>query len=124
MLADRLKPLQLSPTLAMQARAKAMRAEGMNVISFGAGEPDFDTPRRIKDAAIRAIESGETKYTEVGGIPELRAAICHKLKRDLGLDYTPEEVTVSCGAKHTLFNIVMALVNRGDEGVIPKTGRA
>ena len=119
MLADRLKTLQPSPTLAMQARAKAMRAEGINVISFGAGEPDFDTPRRIKDAAIRALESGQTKYTEVGGIPELRAAICHKLKRDLGLAYTPEEVTASCGAKHTLFNIVMALVNPGDEVVIP-----
>ena len=119
MLADRLKTLQPSPTLAMQARAKALRAQGINVISFGAGEPDFDTPRRIKDAAIRAIESGQTKYTEVGGIPELRAAICHKLKRDVGLAYTPEEVTTSCGAKHTLFNIVMALVNPGDEVIIP-----
>jgi len=119
MLADRLKTLQPSPTLAMQARAKAMRAQGINVISFGAGEPDFDTPRRIKDAAIRALESGQTKYTEVGGIPELRAAVCHKLKRDLGLDYTPEEVTASCGAKHTLYNIVMALVNPGDEVMIP-----
>ena len=119
MLADRLKTLQPSPTLAMQARAKALRAQGINVISFGAGEPDFDTPRRIKDAAIRALESGQTKYTEVGGIPELRAAICHKLKRDVGLAYTPEEVTTSCGAKHTLFNIVMALVNPGDEVIIP-----
>jgi len=119
MLADRLKTLQPSPTLAMQARAKAMRAQGINVISFGAGEPDFDTPRRIKDAAIRALESGQTKYTEVGGIPELRAAVCHKLKRDLGLEYTPDEVTASCGAKHTLYNIVMALVNPGDEVMIP-----
>ena len=119
MLADRLKTLQPSPTLAMQAKAKAMRAQGINVISFGAGEPDFDTPRHIKDAAVRAIESGQTKYTEVGGIPELRAAVCHKLRRDLGLDYTPEEVIVSCGAKHTLYNIVMALVNPGDEVVIP-----
>ena len=119
MLADRLKTLQPSPTLAMQARAKAMRAQGINVISFGAGEPDFDTPCRIKDAAIRALESGQTKYTEVGGIPELRAAVCHKLKRDLGLAYTPEEVTASCGAKHTLFNIVMALVNPGDEVMVP-----
>ena len=119
MLADRLKTLQPSPTLAMQARAKALRAQGINVISFGAGEPDFDTPRRIKDAAIRALESGQTKYTEVGGIPELRAAVCHKLKRDLGLEYTPDEVTASCGAKHTLYNIVMALVNPGDEVMIP-----
>src|SRR6058998_250098 len=119
MLADRMKTLAPSPTLAMQARAKAMRAQGINVISFGAGEPDFDTPRRIKEAAILAIESGQTKYTEVGGIPELRAAVCQKFKRDNGLDYAPDEVTVSCGAKHTLFNIVMALVNPGDEVLIP-----
>ena len=119
MLADRMKTLAPSPTLAMQARAKAMRAQGIDVISFGAGEPDFDTPRRIKDAAIRALESGQTKYTEVGGIPELRAAVCQKFKRDNGLDYAPDEVTVSCGAKHTLYNIVMALVNPGDEVLIP-----
>ena len=119
MLADRLKTLAPSPTLAMQAKAKAMRAQGINVISFGAGEPDFDTPRRIKDAAIRAIDSGQTKYTEVGGIPELRAAVCQKLKRDNGLDYASDEVTVSCGAKHTLYNIVMTLVNPGDEVLIP-----
>ncbi|HET8577833.1 MAG TPA: pyridoxal phosphate-dependent aminotransferase [Methylomirabilota bacterium] len=119
MLADRLKTLAPSPTLAMQAKAKAMRAQGINVISFGAGEPDFDTPRRIKDAAIRALESGQTKYTEVGGIPELRVAVCQKFKRDNGLEYTPEEVTVSCGAKHTLYNIVMTLVNPGDEVLIP-----
>ena len=103
----------------MQAKAKAMRAQGIDVISFGAGEPDFDTPRRIKDAAVRAIESGQTKYTEVGGIPELRAAVCQKLKRDLALEYAPDEVTVSCGAKHTLYNIFMALVNPGDEVLIP-----
>ena len=119
MLADRLKTLAPSPTLAMQARAKAMRAQGIDVISFGAGEPDFDTPHRIKDAAIRAIEKGQTKYTEVGGIPELRAAVCLKFKRDNGLDYAPDEVTVSCGAKHTLYNIFMALLNPGDEVLIP-----
>jgi len=119
MLADRMKTLTPSPTLAMQARAQAMRAQGIDVISFGAGEPDFDTPRRIKDAAVRAIEGGQTKYTEVGGIPELRAAVCQKLKRDNGLDYAPDEVTVSCGAKHTLYNLVMALVNPGDEVLIP-----
>ena len=103
----------------MQAKAKAMRAQGIDVISFGAGEPDFDTPQRIKDAAVRALESGQTKYTEVGGIPELRAAVCQKFKRDNGLDYASDEVTVSCGAKHTLYNIVMALVNPGDEVLIP-----
>ena len=119
MLADRMKTLAPSPTLAMQAKAKAMRAQGIDVISFGAGEPDFDTPARIKDAAIRAIEKGQTKYTEVGGIPELRAAVCQKFKRDHGLEYAPDEVTVSCGAKHTLYNIVMALINPGDEVLIP-----
>ena len=119
MLADRMKTLAPSPTLAMQAKAKAMRAQGIDVISFGAGEPDFDTPSRIKDAAVRAIEKGQTKYTEVGGIPELRAAVCQKFKRDHGLEYAPDEVTVSCGAKHTLYNIVMALINPGDEVLIP-----
>ncbi len=119
MLADRMKTLAPSPTLAMQAKAKAMRAQGIDVISFGAGEPDFDTPDRIKAAAIRAIETGQTKYTEVGGIPELRAAVCQKFKRDNGLEYAPDEVTVSCGAKHTLYNIVMALINPGDEVLIP-----
>jgi aspartate aminotransferase len=119
MLADRLKTLAPSPTLAMQARAKAMRAQGIDVISFGAGEPDFDTPGRIKDAAIRALEQGQTKYTEVCGVAELRAAVCHKFKRDNGLEYAPDEVTVSCGAKHTLYNIFMALVNPGDEVLIP-----
>jgi aspartate aminotransferase len=119
MLADRMKTLAPSPTLAMQARAKAMRAQGIDVISFGAGEPDFDTPQRIKDAAVRALQDGQTKYTEVGGVPELRAAVCRKLKRDNGLEYAPDDVTVSCGAKHTLFNIVMALVNPGDEVLIP-----
>jgi aspartate aminotransferase len=119
MLADRLKTLAPSPTLAMQARAKAMRAQGIDVISFGAGEPDFDTPARIKAAAVRALEKGQTKYTEVGGIPELRAAVCQKLRRDHGLEYAADEVTVSCGAKHTLYNIMMALVNPGDEVLIP-----
>jgi aspartate aminotransferase len=103
----------------MQARAKAMRAQGIDVISFGAGEPDFDTPARIKAAAVRALEKGQTKYTEVGGIPELRAAVCQKLRRDHGLEYAADEVTVSCGAKHTLYNIMMALVNPADEVLIP-----
>jgi aspartate aminotransferase len=119
MLADRLKTLVPSATLAMNAKARAMRAQGIDVISFSVGEPDFDTPKHIKDAAVRALDKGQTKYTEVGGIAELRAAVCHKLKRDHGLEYAPDEVTVSCGAKHTLYNIVMALVNPGDEVLIP-----
>jgi aspartate aminotransferase len=119
MLADRLKTLAPSSTLAVQAKARALRARGIDVISFGAGEPDFDTPERIKEAAVAAMRRGQTKYTEVGGIPELRQAVCAKLRRDNGLDYEPAEVLVSCGAKHTLFNIVTALVNPGDEVLVP-----
>ncbi len=111
MLADRLKTLAPSSTLAVQAKARELRARGIDVISFGAGEPDFDTPERIKDAAAQAMRRGQTKYTEVGGIPELRAAVCAKLKRDNGLDYTPDEIVVSCGAKHTLYNVATALLN-------------
>ncbi|OLC17290.1 MAG: aspartate aminotransferase [Candidatus Rokubacteria bacterium 13_1_40CM_69_27] len=119
MLADRLKNLAPSSTLAVQAKAKELRARGVNVISFGAGEPDFDTPERIKQAAIQALRRGHTKYTEVGGIPELKAAVCTKFKRDNGLDYEPADVLVSVGAKHTLFNMVVALLNPGDEVLIP-----
>jgi aspartate aminotransferase len=118
-LADRLKTLAPSSTLAVQAKAKELRARGVDVISFGAGEPDFDTPERIKAAAVEAMRKGQTKYTEVGGIPELRAAVCAKLKRDNGLAYEPADVLVSVGAKHTLFNIVMALLNPGDEVLVP-----
>ena len=119
MLADRMKTLAPSSTLAVQARAKELRARGVDVISFGAGEPDFDTPERIKDAAVQAMRRGQTKYTEVGGVPELRAAVCAKLKRDNGLDYEPADIVVSVGAKHSLFNLVVALVNPGDEVLVP-----
>ena len=119
MLADRLKTLAPSSTLAVQAKARELKARGIDVISFGAGEPDFDTPQRIKDAALRAMQRGQTKYTEVGGIPELRAAVCTKLKRDNNLDYEPADILVSVGAKHTLFNLVMALINPGDEVLVP-----
>jgi aspartate aminotransferase len=118
-LADRLKTLAPSSTLAVQAKAKELRARGVDVISFGAGEPDFDTPQRIKDAAAQAMQRGQTKYTEVGGVPELRAAVCAKLKRDNGLDYEPADILISVGAKHTLFNLVMALINPGDEVLVP-----
>jgi aspartate aminotransferase len=103
----------------VQAKAKALRAQGVDVISFGAGEPDFDTPERIKAAAVEAMRRGQTKYTEVAGIPELRAAVCAKLKRDNGLEYEPADVLVSCGAKHALFNMVVAVLNPGDEVLIP-----
>src|SRR5919204_393077 len=119
MLADRLKTLAPSSTLAVQAKARELRAKGIDVISFGAGEPDFDTPQRIKDAALQAMRRGQTKYTEVAGIAELRAAVCAKLKRDQGLDYAPPEILVSCGAKHTLYNVATALLNPGDEVLVP-----
>src|SRR5215475_10312010 len=114
-----MKSLAPSATLAVQAKAKELRARGIDVISFGAGEPDFDTPQRIKDAATEAMRRGQTKYTEVGGVAELRAAVCAKLKRDNGLDYQPADILVSVGAKHTLFNLVVALINPGDEVLVP-----
>ena len=119
MLADRLKTLAPSSTLAVQAKARELRRRGVDVISFGAGEPDFDTPERIKNAAIQAMRQGHTKSTEVGGVPELRAAVCHKFKRDNDLDYEPADILISCGAKHTLFNMVVALLNPGDEVLVP-----
>ena len=119
MLADRLKTLAPSSTLAVQAKARELRRRGVDVISFGTGEPDFDTPERIKNAAIQAMRQGHTKYTEVGGVPELRAAVCHKFKRDNDLDYEPADILISCGAKHTLFNMVVALLNPGDEVLVP-----
>ena len=119
MLAKRLATLAPSATLAVQAKARELRSRGVDVISFGAGEPDFDTPARVKAAAIEAMKRGQTKYTEVGGIPELRAAVCAKLKRDNGLDYEPADVVVSCGAKHTLYNIFVALLDPGDEVIVP-----
>src|SRR3989304_8220902 len=119
MLADRIKALAPSPPLAIQAKAKAMRAQGVDVVSFGAGEPDFDTPERIKEAAIRALRAGKTKYTDAAGIPELRAAACQALKRDQGLAYAPDEVILSVGAKHSLYNICAALFQAGDEVLIP-----
>ena len=118
-LAQRMKTLAPSSTLAVQAKAKELRARGIDVISFGAGEPDFDTPERIKEAAMAALRRGHTKYTEVGGVPEVRAAVCAKFKRDEGLDYEPAEVLVSCGAKHILYNLAVAALDPGDEVIIP-----
>jgi aspartate aminotransferase len=108
-----------SPTLGITARFKQMRAQGIDVIGFGAGEPDFDTPPHIKQAAIAALEAGDTKYTPSSGTDALRKAICEKLQRDNGLSYEPSEVIVSAGAKHTLYNIMQAVLDPGDEVVIP-----
>ncbi len=108
-----------SATLAIAATAKRMKAEGIDVVDFGLGEPDFDTPAHVKEAAIRAIREGFTKYTPASGIEELKEAITAKLKRDNGLSYSPEEVIVSCGSKHSLFNIAEVLLEPGDEVIIP-----
>ncbi len=117
-LANRLQAIKPSPTLALNAKAKALAAQGVDVVGLAAGEPDFDTPEYIKDAAIAALRAGFTKYTPTAGIPELRAAICEKLKRDNQLTFAPEQVVVSVGAKHALFNLFLALLNEGDEVII------
>ncbi len=107
-----------SQTLAMDARAKALAAEGKDVVMFGAGEPDFDTPQNVKDAACRAIAEGRTKYTPVGGTLALREAIARKLQADNGVSYPPDRIVVTCGAKHALYNAVRVLCNPGDEFII------
>lgn len=119
MLSERAKKIKPSPTLAIDSRAKAMKASGTDVISLGVGEPDFDTPENIKEAAVRALRDGFTKYTPVGGIDPLKDAISAKLKKDNGLEYKKDEVIVSCGAKHSLYNIAQALYGPGDEIIIP-----
>jgi len=116
---ERLKKIKPSSTLAITSKAKKLKSEGHDVINFGAGEPDFDTPDFIKQAAIEAIKSGFTKYTPTTGIPELKKSICEKFKRDNSLDYSPSQVIVSCGAKHSIFNALLALVEHGDEVLIP-----
>lgn len=119
MLSGRVLGIKPSPTLAMDAKAKAMKAEGADVINFGVGEPDFDTPENIKEAAVKAIRDGFTKYTPVGGILPLKDAIIEKLEKDNGLKYGRDEIIVSCGAKHSLYNIAQALYEPGDEVIIP-----
>jgi aspartate aminotransferase len=111
----------LSPslTLAIDARAKQMKAEGLDVVGFGAGEPDFDTPQHIKDAAKKALDEGFTKYTPSSGIPELRQAIAEKFRRENGLTYKPSQIIVSCGGKHSCFNTILATCSAGDEVIIP-----
>lgn len=108
-----------SATLSISAKAQAMQRQGIEIISFSAGEPDFDTPSFIKEEAKKAIDAGFTKYTPTPGIVELREAICEKLKRENGLSYSPQEVIVSCGAKHALYNAIMTLCNPGDEVLLP-----
>jgi len=119
LVANRLKAIKPSPTLAVSAKAARLKAEGKDVISMGAGEPDFDTPQHIKDAAIAAMQKGLTKYTAAGGTPTLKRAIIAKFKRDNGLDYTEKQILVSCGGKQTSFNLCLALLNEGDEAIVP-----
>ncbi len=118
-LSKRVQTIKPSPTLAVTACAAKLKAEGKDIIGLGAGEPDFDTPQHIKDAAVEAIGKGFTKYTAVGGTPSLKQAIVAKLRRDNGLDYTAKQVLVSCGGKQSFFNLTLALINAGDEVIIP-----
>src|ERR1700722_12759117 len=117
--ANRLSRVKPSPTLAVTAKAAELKAAGKDVIALGAGEPDFDTPDFIKQAAIEAIKKGETKYTPVAGTPALKKAIIDKFKRENGLDYAANQIVVGCGAKQVIFNALLATLNAGDEVIIP-----
>ncbi len=119
MLSKRALTIKPSPTLAVTAKAAQLKAEGKDIIGLGAGEPDFDTPQHIKDAAKQAIDAGFTKYTDVGGTASLKKAVVTKLKRDNNLDYLPSEVVVGVGGKQCIFNLVLATINPGDEVIIP-----
>ena len=118
-LSDTLGRVKPSPTIAVTTKAQELKAAGKDIIGLGAGEPDFDTPQNIKDAAIKAINEGRTKYTAVDGIPELKKAICAKFKRENDLDYVPQQITVGTGGKQTLYNALVSTLNPGDEVIIP-----
>ncbi|PVZ71605.1 pyridoxal phosphate-dependent aminotransferase [Pelagibaculum spongiae] len=118
-LSNRVKNVKPSPTLAVTARAAELRASGKDIIGLGAGEPDFDTPDHIKEAAVKALADGKTKYTPVDGTPSLKQAIIDKFKRDNGFDYQANQILVSCGGKQSFFNLTQALINPGDEVIIP-----
>ncbi len=118
-LSARVRNIKPSPTLAVSALAAQLKAEGRDIIGLGVGEPDFDTPQHIKDAAIAAIQRGFTKYTAVGGTPSLKKAVADKFRRDNGLDYAPNQVIVSCGGKQSFYNLVQAVIGPGDEVIIP-----
>ena len=118
-LSRRVKRMSPSPTMAITSKAKELKAKGIDVIGFGAGEPDFDTPYHIKEAAKEAIDMGFTKYTPPAGIPELRRAVADKLKEENGIDYEPEQVVITDGAKQALFNLMLSVIDEGDEVIIP-----
>ena len=117
--AERTKRIKPSPTLAVTARAKELKSQGVDVVGFGAGEPDFDTPDNIKAAANAAIAEGFTKYTPAGGMDELKDAVIEKFRKDNGLTYSRKEILISCGGKHSLYNLFMAVLNPGDEIIVP-----
>ncbi len=119
MIADKVKRIKPSATLEINKKAKELKASGMDVINLSVGEPDFDTPGPVKESAIQAIRDGFTKYTEANGTPELKKAISEKLERENGLSYSPEQVVVSNGAKHSLYNVFLAIIEPGDEVIIP-----
>ncbi len=118
-IANRMAQVSPSATLKLTSKAKEMKQKGLPVLSFGAGEPDFDTPQAVKDEAVKSLAAGFTKYTPTSGIPELREAVCRKFSEDQGLSYQPENVVISCGAKHSLYNLIQVLCNPGDEVIIP-----
>lgn len=116
---DRILKVKPSPTIAVTSMASLLKSQGVDIIGFGAGEPDFDTPKNISDAGIKAIETGKTRYTPSGGLPELREAVAAKFKRDNNLDYKASEVIINCGGKHSFYNLMQVLLNDGDEVIIP-----
>ena len=118
-ISDSLKRIKPSPTIAVTQKARELRAAGKDVIGLGAGEPDFDTPDNIKEAAIKAIKDGDTKYTAIDGTPVLKQAIVDKFKRENNLTYSPDQITVGAGGKHVIYNLMMATLNKGDEVIIP-----
>ena len=118
-IADRLSKVSPSATLKLTAKAKEMKSKGLPVINFGAGEPDFDTPQAVKEEAIKWLKAGFTKYTPTSGIPELREAVCRKFEEDQHLKYSPDNIVISCGAKHSIYNLIQVLCNPGDEVLIP-----
>jgi aspartate aminotransferase len=119
LIADRLDRISPSLTIAMTTKARALKAAGRDIIGLASGEPDFDTPRNVKDAAIAAIERGETKYTDVAGTPALRQAVCSRLKADHGIEFKPEEILIATGGKQVIFDALLATINPGDECIIP-----
>ncbi len=118
-ISDSLKRIKPSPTIAVSQKAKELKAAGKDVIGLGAGEPDFDTPENIKNAAIKAIKGGDTKYTTVDGTNALKEAIVKKFKRENNISYTVDQITVGAGGKHVIYNLMMATLNKGDEVIIP-----